>query len=50
MEAVEIPTSILTTHQKRLLLLIDPYPEDNPYRINPRRCRPSGFQSCLYRL
>src|SRR5580658_3971698 len=43
MEAIEIPTSIITTHRRRLLLLIDPYPDDNPYRINPKEMQAIWF-------
>ena len=28
---------------KKLLLLIDPYPEDNPYRINPNEMQAIWF-------
>lgn len=43
METIQIPISISTTHRKRLLLLIDPYPEDNPYRINPKEMQAIWF-------
>ncbi len=43
METSQIPISISTINRKRLLLLIDPYPEDNPYRINAKEMQVIWF-------
>jgi radical SAM superfamily enzyme YgiQ (UPF0313 family)/anti-anti-sigma regulatory factor len=43
MEKVQNPTSISSTSRKKLLLLIDPYPEDNPYRIDAKEMQVMWF-------
>ncbi len=40
MELVQLP---VPPKSKKLLLLVDPYPEDNPYRINPKEMQAVWF-------
>ncbi|HLB95004.1 MAG TPA: radical SAM protein [Nitrospiria bacterium] len=43
MESIQTPVIGSIPNRKRLLLLIDPYPEDNPYRINPKEMQAIWF-------
>jgi radical SAM superfamily enzyme YgiQ (UPF0313 family)/anti-anti-sigma regulatory factor len=43
MEAIDIQINVSPPQRKKLLLLIDPYPEDNPYRIDPKEMRAMWF-------
>ena len=43
MENAQSAISLSTSSRKRLLLLIDPYPEDNPYRIDSKEMQVIWF-------